>query len=79
MFQAIGHCAKGESLDSRKRGSLRLPIGHYARQRRYFAEPSPVFFLFQLYFKLSDFRHKRLLIGSIASRLSLGRRKIKLS
>jgi len=57
MFEAIGHCPKGQDLDSRKRGSLCLPIGHHTRQRRHLADPAAIFFLFQLDPELSDLRH----------------------
>ena len=36
--EAIGHCPKGQDLDSRKRCSLRLPIGRHARQRRHLSD-----------------------------------------
>jgi hypothetical protein len=55
MFEAIGHCTKNQGLDSRKRSSLRLFIGHHARQCRHFADPATIVLLFELDLELGNF------------------------
>ena len=77
MFETIGHCTKSQNLDSRKRSSLRLPIGHHAGQCRYFANPAAIFLLFQLDLELGNLCHGHPLHRSTKARLSPTTRKIK--
>jgi len=77
MFEAIGHRTKSQGLDSRKRSSLRLSIGHHAGQCRYFANPAAIFFLFQLDLELGNLSHGHPLHRLTKARLNPTTGKIK--